>query len=336
MARQHSVGRLDYDYDARTCIDDGTLALTDCAGPGPVGSDPLSESAEHAVQSILRAVDFVPGLRGAGVAVQFPTESTYRLRESRHASQRQTYVVAEAGLDVTALRRPEPSWWDRWNEVVLNGGGAAISWTGGTLSAVGEIPGFGASTVYLVASGGAAGATTAQGGLSVAKETSDEFTKYVASENGRWINTIDIILDVLSVAGGVAGALSTVRTGSTLLKNARYAKYLDKMPRGRLLKALERLQNAEENLSYFRATLERVLRSGKIAHPAGRTMSSDLLERALPHVVRQVRSESLSPLADAVSTAMATVADYHGGIGSESLGLVRVTIHIYQESIFDR
>jgi hypothetical protein len=190
--------------------------------------------------------------------------------------------------------------------------------------------------VYLVAGGGAAGASTAQGGLSVAKETSDEFTKYVASENGRWINTIDIILDVLSVTGGIDRALSTVRTGSALLKNARCAKYLDRMPKGRLLKALERLKDAEENLSYFRAALHRALRSGKIAHPAGHTMSSDFLERALPHVVRQVRSESLSPLADAVSTAMATVAGCHGGIGPETFGLVRVTMHIYQESIFDR
>jgi hypothetical protein len=322
-------------------IDDETMCRNLSSQPGPVGGCANScenqpsqlegdEAGRKAVKMILDAVDQTTELKGAGVLLKFPIGDGLLLREPAHASGLATIVLADIKLTQPA---GQITWWQKWNGVVLNCGGAAISWVGVGASAAAELPSAGTSTVLLVASYAGATATTAQCGLAVAKVSSEDFQEYVESKDGQWINTADILLDVVSLAGGIAGAVSAVRGGEALLKTSRYAEELEKLPKGKLLKMLERIEAAEKDLGYFREALDKAIKTDKIADPAGRVLSNNLLKRALPLMTKSLRKEVFSSLANVVGQALSTWSSYYGGVGSKSLGIVNITISVFQDSI---
>jgi hypothetical protein len=298
--------------------------------PSPRGGD---EAGRRALNTILDAVDQNAELKGACVVLKFPIGDALWLRESAHASGLATIVLADIQLSQPAQQQ---TWWDKWNGVVLNCGGAAISWVGVGASAAAEIPSVGTSTILLYASVVGATSTTAQCGLAVAKVSSEDFQEYVQSKDGQWINTADIVLDVISLGGGLAGAVSAVRGGGALLKVSRYAEELEKLPKGKLLKMLVRLEKTEKELDYFRQGLAKAIKMGKVADPASRGISANLLKRALPIMTSSLKKEVISSLASVVGQALSTWSSYYGGVGSKNLGIVRIVISILQESILDK
>jgi hypothetical protein len=287
-------------------------------------------AGRRAVDTILDAVDRYPELKGAGVVLQLPVGEALCLREPDHASGLDTYVHAQVMIASPVDQR---TWWERWNGVVLNCGGAVISWVGVGASALAEVPTAGTSTVLLVVSYTSAGATTAQCGLAIAKETSDDFKEYVEGPNGEWVNYADIILDVISLAGGVAGGIAAVKDGGALLKTSRYASALEKLPKGQLLKQLEKLEKLEKDMGYFRTALDKLIKAKKVADPAARRVSSNLLKRALPFITSSLKKEMAANLSNVIGSAMSTVSSYYGGAGSKGWGLVRIIVRIYQESV---
>jgi hypothetical protein len=317
-------------------VDDGTMCRQPTPTPGHVTAGPQCSEAQayvagyQACQKILDAVDAMPELKGAGVVLQVPGGDAIELRSPDHQSGFATYVHAQITF---AQPGDERTWWQRWNGVVLNCGGAAISWFGVGASGLAEIPSVGTSTPLLVVSITAATATSAQCGLAIAKETSPEFQEYVQSADGQWINILDITLDVISLAGGVAGAVAAVRSGGALLKTSKYASQLEKLPKGQLLKYLEKVEKVEKDLGYFRSALDKAIKAGKVADPVSRKISNNLLKRALPIMTKSLKREVYASLANVVGQALSTFSSYYGGVGSKGWGLVRIVINIYQESI---
>jgi len=304
-----------------------TNSLPVCRIPQP--TDNLGD-ATAAIKGILSEVDNEPTIRGAAVVLRFENGQTYLLRNSSHKSGLQTAVVADITTPVPADER---SWWERWNGVVLNCGGAAVSWTAVGLSLTTVVPSLGGSTPLLVLSVTSATATSAQCGLAVAKESSSEFQDYVQSPDGQWVNVADVALDLISLAGGVSGAIGAVKSGGTLFKTSKYAKMLDAERKGKVLKTLQRIEQQEKDLKYFRAALDRLKAAGKVADPAGRGISNNLLKRGLPYMTKSLKKETLSKLGDTVASATSTVSSYYGGVGSRNLGIVKVTITLLQERI---
>lgn len=293
--------------------------------------DPLENigPASAAMNKILTKVDTDPELKGAGVVIKFPSGQTFQLRQSNHRSGLETVVVAEISMPEPADQR---SWWERWNGVVLNCGGAAISWAAVGLSTAAEVPSLGSATPLVVLSYTSAVATTAQCTLAVAKETNSDFREYVETD-GQWIDYADIALDAISLAGGVGGAINAVRSSSTLIATRKYAKYLNAQRKGKLLKTLQKIEKHDKDLVYFRNALQKLKATGKVADPAGRGISNNLLKRTLPYVTNSLRKETIAGIGDAVSGAAATTSSYYGGVGPKNLGLVKVSISILQENI---
>ena len=309
------------------------LPITAAASPPVLANATPTADLSPAIsefKKVLAEIDNNEELRGSGLVLQFPSGQTYQLRESNHASGLETIVVARIE---TAEPADERSWWERWNGVVLNCGGAAISWGGVVLTAAAEVPSVGAATPLFVVAVTSATATTAQCGLAIAKETNEDFERYLQTEDGNWVNQADVVLDVASLAGGVTGAIAALKSGGQLMKTSRYAKYLDAERKGKLLKTLQRIEKQEQDLQYFRQALERLKSSGKVLDPANRGVSNNLLNRAMPFVTRSLRQETLGHLATMISAAAATTSSYYGGSGSQNLGLVKVTISVLQERI---
>ncbi|MCB9917397.1 MAG: hypothetical protein H6832_03245 [Planctomycetes bacterium] len=333
-----SLGVNDYaDPDVPWCLGDspGPVGHCDHAEPTAVAQSPQSQderdvaAGQSVLDKIFREVDSSPELKGAGIVLVLPGAEPLQCRKSDHPSTLETWVVFE--LQVTGPEA-ERTWWESWNGIILNCGGAAISWAGVGLSAAAEIPSAGTSTAVLVVSYAAATATTTQCGLAIAKETSDDFGEYVQSADGQWINSLDMALDVVSLFGGAAGAVKAVKGGSRLLKTSKYANELSKIPKGTLLKQLERLKKLDEDLSYFRAAVDQAIRSRKVLDPAARVFSNNLLKRTLPFITKSLQREKLASLADVVATAFSTTSSYYGGVGSEARGLVKTTIRVFQQS----
>jgi hypothetical protein len=294
------------------------------------GDDDFALAGRRSLNQITAAVDRVPELRGAGVILQVPGGQPIQIRPSNHASGLDTYVLAKISV---VAPQAEEGWWDRWNGVVLNCGGAAVSWLGVAASGAAEIPSAGASTPITVAAYVSATTTSAQCGLAIAKESSDDFRDYVKGPDGQWVNYADMLLDVISLAGGTAGAVAAVKDGGKAYKLSKYASELDKLPKGQILKSLERLEKAQQDLGYFRRALAEAIATEKVADPAGRAISNNLLKRALPIVTKSLRMEVLSALGSEISLAISTVSSGYGGVGSKGWGVVKVTIEVLQQPI---
>ena len=314
-------------------LDDGTMCIARSPTPG-IGPEDIgicldnSDPVETSMSRIFSAVDAVPQLNGSGVAVRFSGGEPMLVRDSTHQSGLKTYVVVEVA---TADTR---TWWERWNGVVLNCGGAALSWGGVALSSAAEPLTAGASTPVVILTYGAATASSAQCGMAIAKETSPSFQEFVKGPNGKYVDTADIILDVISLAGGVAVAVKAVRGGSMILKTSKYAAELEELPKGQLLKQLERMEKAQQDMGYLRELFDRTVELGKISDPAARKFSNNLLKRALPIITQQLRGEALRGLGDTIGGTLATMSSYYGGVGQHNLGALRLLrIVVYQEPI---
>jgi hypothetical protein len=318
-------------------MDEGTMCLAQSPTPG-IGSEdigiclddgePVVNPVESAMKRIFDSVDAIPQLRDAGVAIRFPGGEPLLLRDSDHKSGLDTYVMAEVSAADTR------TWWERWNGVVLNCGGATLSWGSVVLSSAAELPSAGASTPLVVLTYSAAMATSAQCGLAIAKETSTGFQEFVKGPNGKVVDVADIVLDVISLAGGIAAAANVVRSGSALLSTSKYAAELEQLPKGQLLKQLDRLEKAQKDVGYLRELFDRTIQLEKVADPAARKLSSNLLKRALPLITSQLKNELIRGLSDTISSAMSTASSYYGGVGIRNLGALRlIRILIYQEPI---
>ena len=293
------------------------------------------QEAAKSINKILEIVDSNPELKGAAVVLEFSGGQKFHLRASNHKSELTTVVHAKVAV-------PEPAdeaiWWDRWSGVVLNCGGVAISGAGIVVGAMAEIPTVGASTVLLVASYTSASATAIQCGLAIGKMSSDDFVEHIQSPEGDWINQADIILDILSLAGGVAGAATALRTGGKVLNASKHAKLLkDQVVKGKLLKTLEKLEKLEKDLEYFRKAVDKLVKSGKVVDPAKRGISNNIIKRAMPYITKSLNREIFSSIADVIAVSVATVSSYYGGVGSKEggvvKGLVQVTLNVYQQPI---
>ncbi len=290
-----------------------------CRVPSPVDN---IVPASDAIKAILTEVDKSPELRGAAVVLQFPGKQTYQLRKSQHASGLETVVVAEIEIAEPADER---SWWERWNGVVLNCGGAVVSWGSLGFSLAAEVPSLGTSTPLVVMSAMSAASTTAQCGLSVAAETNEDFQNFIQSEDGHYVEMADVVLDFISLAGGVGGAVAAVRSGGKLMNTSKYAKYLTAEGKGRLLKSLTRLEKAEKDLVYFREAVKKLVKSEKI--------SNNIIKRSLPMITSSLNKEKLSVIGDVVAYAASVTSSYHGGVGPSGYGAVKVLVSVLQERI---
>lgn len=291
-----------------------------------------TNQARHIIATVCNEIDKRSELKGAGVILHLPESDPILVRESDHASQLGTYVkiIVEVKTSMPPLER---SWWQRWNGVILNCGGAVVSWGAVALSSAAEVPSVGAATPLVVLSWTAATATTAQCGLAIAKESSDDFAEYIQSDDGEWINTADIVLDIVSLAGGISGAKNAISSGSKLLSKSKYAAQLGKVPKGSLMKHLQRLEKLDADISYFNGAVKQLVATGKVADPAARGLSNNIVKRALPMITKSLNKEMLAGLGDAISGTMATISSSYGGAGSENFGLVKTTIQFLQDPL---
>ncbi len=293
---------------------------------------PSSSSAWSIISSVCHEIDKYPELTGAGAILSLPGSLPILVRDSDHATGLRTYVEITLKIN-TSLPPVERTWWQRWNGVILNCGGAVVSWGGVVVSAGAAVPTAGTSTALMVVSYGSAVATTAQCGLAVAKETSDDFAEFIQTEDGQIINTLDIALDIVSLAG-VAGGINALKSGGKILTTSKYAAHLNKVPKGKLIKHLKRLEKAEADISYFKTAVNQLVKSGKVANPAKRTLSNNLLKRSLPYITNTLKKEKIAALADGISSSMAVISSSYGGVGSLGSGVVKYSIKILQESVF--
>jgi hypothetical protein len=270
------------------------------------------------MQKICLSVDSVPELQGAGVAIQFIGSDPIFIRESSHKSSLPTYVVVQ----VSAENEGE-SWWGHWNGIILNCGGFLLSAGSSVVSTAGELPSLGAATPVMLLSYSATVATEVQCGLAIAKET-DWFQQIVKGPNGEIVDYADVVLDVISLFGGIADAYEAVKAGSKALEASKYANELTNVSKSDLVKTLGRLEKAQKNVSYLREIFENTIKEGKVLDEAGRGISNNLLKRALPFITSQIRKEIISKLMTDISYAMSLVASGYGGVGPHGLGLIKV------------
>ena len=283
---------------------------------------------------VFDAVDAVAELRGAGVIVQFDNKHSQRLRPSNHESELETFVVLrpEAAISAAEIRGDNRSWWDRHSEVVMSCGGASLAWASVGISAAAEGITLGASTIPMFLSYGAATGSSVQCAVAVKKELDPGFAQYLESDEGRWYNAVDIILDVISMADGVNSVRELVKAGK-IWKDGKIVGELNEVSKGKLLKLVDRLEKNGEDLTYFRQTVEEFTKKGKISDPAGRGISNNILKRALPYLTRQIALKKLATIAKAISTVAAAVSSQQGGPGSMRFGVIRFTVRILQERI---
>ena len=330
-----SLNHLDSPLDVR----DGTMCVMPASSPADLSNEPAQCIADQdgsaamtlVVEKIISAVDGVEELNGSGIVLQVPGNDPLLLTPPSHPSGLDTYVVAT--VEPSAAVQQEQSWWDRWNGIVLNCGGAAISWGGVGVEALAEPLTLGGVTPLMVLNIAGATATSAQCGLAVAKMSSNDFAEYIQGPDGQWINTADVLLDVVSLVGGVAGAAQAIRSGSKLLKASKYAAVLEGSSKGTLVKKLAQLEKMEGDVEYIRKLFGVALKKGLVQDPVGRLFSNNLLKRALPLIVKQLRGEVIAGLASVIGQAISTASSAYGGSGSRNLGLVKITIQILQESI---
>lgn len=281
---------------------------------------------------VFAAIDSIPELQGAGVILELSPTHIERLRPSHHASRLQTYVVLTPYVTVHRIEvhKESPSWLQQHSESIINCGSAGLAWTGVGLSALAEGPSLGTSTVPMVLSYGAATASSVQCAVAIKKETDPGFAEYLQSKDGQWYNTFDVLADVISVADG-AGSLKEVLKSGKIWKDGKVLMELNETSKGQLLKAVTRLEKSGKDLSYFRNTVELLIKEGKVADPAGRTFSNNILRRALPYMTRQVTQRKLSTIVKAMGTVAAAVQSHRG-----ENGVIHFAVRIVQERIDGR
>ena len=286
-------------------------------------------AATTALENIKTEVDKIPELKGCSIILQFPDGKLFQLRTSNHSSGLETHLVAKLEIPEPA---DEESWWDRWNGVILNCGGAAISWAGLAAASAAEVPSMGGATPLVILAYTSATATTVQCGLAIAKESSTDFQEFLETEDGKYVDYADVALDAISLAGGVGSAIALVKTGK-LLKTAKYGKMLNETRKGKLIKILQRIEQQEKDLKYFREAVAKLVQSGKVADPAGRVISNNILRRSMPFITQSLKLESLAQLAELIGASAAVASSFYGGSGPRNLGLVKVTIQLLQERV---
>ena len=291
--------------------------------------------ARGVIKDIANAIDKVPDLKDAGILMQLPDSPPILLRSSNHFSRLKTYVLIKV---VSPSQKDKSSWWDKYNGVLLNCGAAVASWAGVIFGAGASIPSAGSSISITLLTLGSAAATTAQCGLAITKTSSEKFSEWLETSDGEWINILDIALDIASLAGGIKSAILVVKNGSALIKRSRYAKYLQQIPKGTLLKTLGKMEKSGKDISFFRESVEQLSKNSQIIQkidPANissiKGLTNNIFKRSLPYIAKQIDTEKVVMLSDSIATSLSGLSSYYGGVGSKNLGVIKVFISVYQE-----
>ena len=187
----------------------------------------------------------------------------------------------------------------------------------------------GASAPVCIASWVGTSASSAQCVLATTKVLSDDFASYLETEEGHWINYVDISLDLISLGVGVASVPNALRSTSSVYRMSRYSRHLSRVDKGKLVKTLARVEGLLGDMPEIRRMFEMGL---KLTNPAGKTqLTNNIIKRMLPKVRHEIRRRTLQDLSAIIGATLSSVGSVRGGVGSESWGVLRnVKIEIYQ------
>ena len=295
-----------------------------------VATSLLSErdGVRRAILEIQKNVDMVPPLTGAGIVLEFPGVDPLLLRNTRSADGYETWVRLTVELPVPA--RPESlGFWDRWSDSAITCG-ATLFGAGATALSCGATPfTAGASTPVCVASWVGTSASGAQCVMATAKVLSDDFAEYVESDDGHWVNYVDISLDLISLGVGVASLPNALKSTSNVYRMSKYSRYLSRVEKGKLMKTMKRVEELLGEMPEIRNMFEKGLR---LANPAGKTeLTNNIIKRMLPRVRYELRRRTVQDLSAIISATLSSVGSTRGGVGSESWGLLKsIRVEIYQ------
>ncbi len=278
----------------------------------------------RAIDSILKAIDGDKDLSGAGVILEMAGAEPLRIRESDHPSGKPTDVIVKMSF---ATANKDNSWWTKWSGAVLNCGGTALGVVGTAVSctAAPVTGGLSAPACYLSVVGTVGSAT--QCSLAVAKATNEEFAEYVQTEDGKWIDNVDIGLDLMSLGLGVGMLKSAVKSGSSALKASKYASLLGKTDKGKLLKTLEKLEKLQAEYGDLRKLLERGV---VLKNPAKKAqLTNNIIRRMLPLTTKQINRELVESLSTVIGTVLSIQSSHSEGVIGKLEGL-KIEIEVQQ------
>lgn len=291
------------------------------AGP-PTNLRPANrdQTGELALKRATAAIDSIPELKGAGLILRTPGLVDVALRESDHASDVDTYVIA-------IITGPEgKTWWMKWGDVVLNCGGAVVSTGGLVAAAAGEIPSAGLDTPVTIVEAGVTSAAWGSCGLAVAKSTNENFAEYVETDDGKWVRYTDVILDIIGLADGVGGAVKLLKESDQVLKTTKYVKFLNSGRKGALIKNMEKLEKAGEDLTYLDELLQAAAKENEGVTLARSEWGNNLIRRSLVTVTAKLPYQKLSVLSRQLSDALTLISSTKGGAIHITVNIVQYTI----------
>lgn len=283
----------------------------------PAGSDPVGDMI---VRRVCQAVDAYPELKGAGIVLRLQGQKDFVLRGPAHVSGVDTYVVAE--IQGAAAK----SWWSHWGDVVISCGGATVSSVGLGFSIAAEGPSLGASTPVTVLAYSATVAGWGQCGLATAQANSERFDEWVKSDDGRSVRYGEVVLDLIALGDGVAGAKELLET-SKVLKTSGYANFLQGERKGRLVKDLAQLEKAGKDLTYLNELLGAAIKEKGLG-TAGREWSNNVIRRALTVVTTTLEAKRRILVAKAIGDALTAY-----GTSTSTTGAVNVVVTVMQKTI---
>ena len=293
-----------------------------------LGNSPEQDRIRRSILEIQRNVDMVPPLRGAGIVLVLPAVEPLLLRNAPWVDACQTWIRLSVEIPVASRVRSE-SWWNRWSDSAITCGAAAFG-VGATALACGATPfTAGASAPVCIASWVGTSASGAQCVLATTKVLSDDFAAYVETEDGRWINHVDVSLDLISLGVGVASVPNALKSTSSVYRMSRYSRYLSRVDKGKLVKTMARVEGLLGEMPEIRRMFEMGL---KVSNPAGkRQLTNNIVKRMLPKVRSEIRRRTLQDLSAIIGATLSSVSSARGGVGSESWGILRnVKVEIYQ------
>lgn len=287
-----------------------------------------SASARRAMDSIFTHIDSTEELRGAGIELVLPSSDPITLRQpTRKDGGLSTWVriivpLSEVGQQAKSL-------WQTYKGAFINCGAMFGSGVGAILSCSATKFTAGASLPVCVTMWTGTVASGAQCGLALSKSWSPAFEEYLKTDDGQWVNYVDIGLDILSLGAAAATLPSALKSGSKLLEASKYYRYMSQVDKGKLIKTMTRIEAIHEEMANLRKMFEVGL---KISNPAGKTtLTNNIVKRMMPLVFKELSRQKIAHLSGMIATALTGLASSEGGIGDESWGVIRnVSIEIYQ------
>jgi hypothetical protein len=329
MSRIHVRGPMCIANVPDTWIKDGTSSLAPNVPSGPIRGieeilaqrgvhDPDKLATNQFISQVLKSVDGIDGLTDAAVQLQFGILEPLDLR----GISSETGIVTVVKIKVDAADKR--SWWEKWRGVVLSCGAATAGGVATALSCGATPFTAGASTPVCVASWVGTGASATQCGLAIGKETNEDFQEYVQTDDGQWVNNLDIALDFVSLGVGVASLPNALKAGSQAWKASKYANVLSKVDKGKLTKSLAQIEKAMGEMPKVRQLFEAGLQSAKI-NPAGKTaLTNNIIKRMIPHAIKVLRKEQVENLTAVVGASLSTWGSSYGGVGSKESGIIKI------------